>query len=56
DKELKKLKPTNIGQLQTMIEDLWIGVTAMRCQKLVDSMSRRIKQCILARGKTFSKY
>ncbi|CAM4941103.1 unnamed protein product [Rotaria socialis] len=53
DKELKKLKPTNAGQLQTMIEDLWIGVTAMRCKKLVDTMPRRMKQCILARGKTF---
>ncbi|CAF4168361.1 unnamed protein product, partial [Rotaria magnacalcarata] len=25
DKEFKKSRPTNAGQLQTMIEDLWIG-------------------------------
>ena len=56
DKELRKLKPTNVGHLQTMIEDLWLGVTPKRCQDLVNSMPRRIKQCILARDKTFSKY
>lgn len=56
DKELRRLKPTNVRELQTMIEDLWQGVTCQRCQKLVDSMPRRIKQCVSARGGTFSKY
>ncbi|CAF2023710.1 unnamed protein product [Rotaria magnacalcarata] len=28
DKELRKLKPTNVRQLQTMIEDLWKSVTS----------------------------
>ena len=56
DKELRRLKPTNIGQLQTMIEDLWRSVTCQQCQKLVDSMPRRVKECVLARGGTFSKY
>lgn len=56
DKEFKKLKPTNTGQIQTVIQDLWGCVTPMQCKTLVDSMPRRIKQCILARDKTFSKY
>ena len=53
DKELRKLKPTNVNQLQTMIAYLWLDTTPKRCKQLVDS---GIKQCILARGKTFSKY
>ena len=28
----------------------------MRCQKLVNSMSRRIKQCLKSKGGTFKKY
>lgn len=32
DKQLKILKPTNVQQLQTMIEDSWRGITAKRCQ------------------------
>ncbi|CAM4908505.1 unnamed protein product [Rotaria socialis] len=59
DKKLRRLKPTNVRQLQTMIEDLWKSVTCQQCQqcqKLVDSMPRRVKQCVLARGGTFSKY
>ncbi|CAF4645019.1 unnamed protein product [Rotaria sp. Silwood2] len=56
DKQLRKLKPTNVGQLQEMIGKLWCGFTPIRCQQLVNSMPRRVQQCILARGKTFSKY
>ena len=39
-----------------MIEDLWRNTTAKRYKQLFDSMSRRIKQCNLVRGKTFSEY
>ena len=39
-----------------MTEDLWLNTTAKRCKRLVDSIPRHIKQCILARGKAFSKY
>jgi transposase len=56
DKELRKMKPTNVTQLQNMIQDIWHGVTSMRCQKLVDSMPNRIKQCIKSCGGTFQKY
>ncbi|CAF3471855.1 unnamed protein product [Rotaria socialis] len=56
DKELRRLKPMNVRQLQTMIEDLWKSVTCQQCQKLVDSMPRRVKQCVLTRGGTFTKY
>ncbi|CAF1679740.1 unnamed protein product, partial [Rotaria magnacalcarata] len=34
DKKLRKLKPTNVGELQTMIEDLWLGITAKQCLTL----------------------
>ncbi|CAF0963481.1 unnamed protein product [Rotaria magnacalcarata] len=44
DKQLRKLKPTNVGQLQTMIEDRWLGITAKQCLTFVNSMPRRIKQ------------
>jgi hypothetical protein len=56
DKELRKLQPTNVGQIQIMIEDLWRGTILIRCQPLVHSMPRCIQQCILAHNKTFSKY
>ncbi|CAF1375186.1 unnamed protein product [Rotaria sordida] len=56
DKELQKMKPTNVTQLQEMIQDIWLGVTPMYCQKLVNSMPNRIKQCIKSRGGTFNKY
>ena len=39
DKELRKLKPTNINQLQTMTEDLWLNTTLKQYKQLVDSMS-----------------
>ncbi|CAF2177571.1 unnamed protein product [Rotaria magnacalcarata] len=38
DNERRRLKPMNVRQLQTMIEDLWKSVTCQQCQKLVDSM------------------
>jgi hypothetical protein len=56
DKKLQKMKPKNVTQLQEMIQDIWCGVTCMQCQKLVDSMPRRITQCIKSRGGTFKKY
>ena len=55
-KELRKLKLTNVNQLQTMIEDLWFNTKAKQYRQLADSVPRRIKQCTLVRGKTFSKY
>ena len=56
DKELRKLKPTNVNHLPTTIEDLRLNTITKRCKKLVDSMLQRIKQCILAHSKTASKY
>ena len=39
-----------------MIEGLWQSVTCQQCQKLIDSMSRRVKEYVLSRGGTCSKY
>jgi hypothetical protein len=50
------MKPQNVTQLRQMIQDIWNSVTAMRCQKLVDSMPSRINQFIKSRGGTFKKY
>lgn len=56
DKQLRRIKPSNVIQLQDMIEDIWDKFTCMKCQKLVDSMPSRIKQYIKSRGGTFNKY
>ena len=56
DKELRKMKPTNVTQLEEMIQDLWLRITCVQCRELVDSMPRRIEQCIRSRGGTFAKY
>ena len=56
DKELRKLKPTNVNQLQTMIEVLRVNTTPRRCKQLVDSMPRRIKQCILDVGYLWARF
>jgi hypothetical protein len=56
DKQLRKMKPKNVIQLQQMVQDIWHSVTPIRCQTLVDSMPNRINQCIKSRGGTFSKY
>ncbi|CAF1115017.1 unnamed protein product [Didymodactylos carnosus] len=55
DKKLRYLKPTNVTQLEQMIHDLWNKVSCQECQSLVDSIPRRIRQCIKARGNSFSK-
>jgi hypothetical protein len=47
DKQLRKMKPKNVDELREIIETFWVGVAAMRCKKLVDSMPR---------GKSMSKY
>ena len=56
DKELQKMKPKNVTELQQMIQNIWCGVTPVHCQKLVNSMPRRIKECLKSKGGTFKKY
>jgi hypothetical protein len=59
DSMVKKIKKIKTNKHRTIINDDSIFVawcSAIQCQKLVDSIPRRVKQCILARGKTFSKY
>ena len=50
NRRLRTLKPTSVQQLQTMIEDIWLGITAKKCQNLVNSMPQCVKQCMLARA------
>ena len=56
DKELQKMKPKNVTELQQMVQNIWCDITPMRSQKLVNSMPRRIKQCLKSKGGTFKKY
>ena len=50
------MKPKNIDAVEQMIQDIWCGVTSMHCQRLVNSTSDRIKQCIKFRDGTFKEY
>ena len=56
DKKLKKTKPTNVKELEQMIQTIWYGVTCLQCKVLVGSMPRRIGRCIRSTGGTFNKY
>ena len=56
DKKLKKMKPTNVKELEQMIQTIWTGITCLQCKVLIDLMSRRIDRCIKSVGGTFSKY
>ena len=56
DNELRKMKPTNVKELEQMIQTIWDRITCLQCKVLVDSMARRIYRCIKCGGGTFSKY
>ena len=45
DDRLKTMWPRNLKELQSMIEQIWDYITEETCQKLVDSMPRRLKSC-----------
>lgn len=49
-KKLGKMKPTNLQQLENCITTCWNEVTSDDCQRLVDSMPRRIQAVINAKG------
>jgi transposase len=56
DKRLRKLKPQSTQQLTQMIEEVWCDITAKYCKDLVDSMPRRMAECIRVKGGTMAKY
>ena len=31
DKELQKMKPKNVTELQQMVQNIWCSITPMRC-------------------------
>ena len=41
EKVFKDIRPTNIVQLTTVIEKAWAAIPLARCQRLIDSMTRR---------------
>ena len=50
------MKPTNVKELEQIIQTIWDQITCLQCKPLVDLMPRRIDRCIKCSGGTFSKY
>ena len=56
DKKLKRMKPTNVKELEQMTQTIWNGIICLLCKVLAGSMPRRIDRCLKSVGGTFSKY
>ena len=56
DDQLRTMRPKNLMQLKHMIEQIWVKFQPSICKGLVDSMPRRLQQCLIVRGGTMSKY
>ena len=56
DDRLKTMRPRNLKQLQTMIQQIWDNITEETCKTLVDSMLRRLKIFQRVKGGTMCKY
>ena len=56
DDRLKTMRPRNLKELQSMIQQIWDNITEETCKKLVDSMPRRLKSCQRVKGGTMYKY
>ena len=56
DDRLTKMRPKNLKELTSMIQQIWTNINRDTCRKLVDSMPRRLKSCQLVKGGTMSKY
>ena len=55
-KKFKKMKPTNVKELEQMIQAIWNAITCLQCKVLVHSLPHGIDWCIKSAGGTFSKY
>ena len=42
------MKPSNLAELDHLVLQAWQNVSRQLCQRLIDSMSRRVKACITA--------
>ena len=56
DDQLRTMRPKNLMQLKHMIEQIRVNFQPSTCKGLVDSMPRRLHQCLIVRGGTMSKY
>ena len=52
----KKLKKTNVKELEQIIQTIWNEFTCLQCKVLIGSMSCRIDRCMKGAGRTYSKY
>ena len=50
DQKLNEKEIKNMGDLKNGIRDAWLNIPADLCQKLVESMPKRILACIKAKG------
>ena len=50
------MRPRNLKELQSMIQQIWNNITEETCKKLVDSMPRRLKSCQRVKGGIMCKY
>ena len=56
DDRLKTMRPRNLKELQSIIQQIWDNITEETCKELVDSMPRRLKSCQRVKGGTMCKY
>ena len=56
DDRLKTMRPRNLKELQSMIQQIWDNITEETCKKLVDSMPHRLKSCQRVKGGIMYKY
>ena len=56
DRKLPNYRPRTVNDLQQIILRLWSEISIKTCEKLVQTMSRHLQDCIRMRGKTSSEY
>ena len=50
DRKLQEKPIKNLAELKQAVHEAWLNVPIDLCQKLIESMPKRIKSCIKARG------
>lgn len=48
--EVAKQKPSTVQELRKLLTETWNKIDKKRCLKLIDSMPKRMRECIRAKG------
>lgn len=56
DQGLTKYRITNVSQLRSAISDLWENYPTDKCIKLANSLPKRVKMVLKAKGGSISRY